>query len=267
MPRLPVVATALATAVAATLLAAAIPAAARAQDPFEIQVYEYATVPHGQWNLETHVNYTGHGTTRFEGAVAPTQGQSHLTFELTRGITDYFEMAGYLVLARRAGEGPEYAGYRLRPRVRAPESWGWPVGVSLSAEVGFPRATFEENGTTLEIRPVIEKQLGRWQLDVNPVVGRALRGPGKSEGWDFEPGVRVAHQTFKRAELSVEYYASTGSVTDPLPVDEQVHQVFPGVDFSLGERAVLNLGYGFRLTDAGNGDVLKMRLGVLFGGK
>jgi hypothetical protein len=30
---------------------------ARAQDPFEIQVYYYETVPKGRWNLETHINY------------------------------------------------------------------------------------------------------------------------------------------------------------------------------------------------------------------
>jgi hypothetical protein len=246
---------------------ASVPAAGVAQDPFEIQVYEYATVPKGMWNLETHANYTGHGTRAFEGPVAPTQGQSHLTFELTRGITDVFELAGYLVLARRPGHGAEYAGYRIRPRVRAPESWAWPVGVSLSAEVAFPPAVFEESRTTLELRPIIEKAFGRWQVDLNPVVGRALRGAGTDEGWDFEPGVRVGHQTFRRAELSVEYYGSTGPVTDPLPRGAQVHQIFPGVDLALGERAVLNLGYGIGLTKAGNDDVLKMRLGVLFGGK
>ena len=38
------------------------PIAARAQDPFEIQVYEYETVPKGRWNLETHLNYVGVGT-------------------------------------------------------------------------------------------------------------------------------------------------------------------------------------------------------------
>jgi len=33
--------------------------AVRAQDPFEIQVYEYQTVPRGRWDLETHVSYAG----------------------------------------------------------------------------------------------------------------------------------------------------------------------------------------------------------------
>ena len=69
-------------------IVALIPVAAHAQDPFEIQVYEYETVPKGMWNLETHVNYVGQGTKSFEGAVAPTNNQFHLTYELTRGITD-----------------------------------------------------------------------------------------------------------------------------------------------------------------------------------
>src|SRR4051812_44711164 len=77
-----------------------------AQDPFEIQVYEYSTVPKGMWNLETHLNYVAEGTKSFEGSVAPTNNQSHLTFELTRGLTGHFELAGYLVLAHRIGHSP-----------------------------------------------------------------------------------------------------------------------------------------------------------------
>src|SRR5437867_6531206 len=104
---------------------------ALAQDAFEIQVYEYETVPKGMWNLETHLNYIGRGTKEFEGPVAPTNNQFHMTYELTRGITNTFEMAGYLVLARRPGGGAmDFAGWRLRPRMRFPTSWRLPVDVS-----------------------------------------------------------------------------------------------------------------------------------------
>ena len=75
---------------------------AQAQDPFEIQIYEYETVPKGMWNLETHLNYVGRGTRVFEGSVAPSHNQFHLTFELTRGITDHVELAGVVVRAARA---------------------------------------------------------------------------------------------------------------------------------------------------------------------
>jgi hypothetical protein len=250
-------------AAAAALIASTV----HAQDPFEIQIYEYETVPKGMWNLETHINYVGKGTKVFEGPVAPTNNQFHLTFELTRGITNHFETAGYLVLAHRPGGGYEYVGWRVRPRVRLPKSWGLPVDVSLSGEVGFPRRQYEENSVTLEIRPIIEKKFGRFQIDINPVVGRALRGPGVDEGWDFEPGVRLGYELNRRLDLSLEYYGAVGPLGDLLPTDEQVHQLFPGGDLKFGENVVVNFGVGFGATEAGNRLVYKMRIGYLFGKK
>jgi hypothetical protein len=240
------------------------PTVVRAQDSFEIQVYEYVTVPRGKWELETHLNYTARGTRQFEGTVAPTQHQTHLTFELTRGVTDWFELAGYLVLARRADESPEFAGWRLRPRIRLPERWKLPVLLSLSLEVGFPRDTYEAADATLEVRPVIERKFGRFAIDLNPVLGRSLKGPGSEEGWEFEPGARVAAAVHPKVDLSLEYYGAFGPVRDFLPAREQVHQFFGGGDLELRENVVLNLGLGLGVTSAGNRTVLKARLGWLF---
>jgi hypothetical protein len=230
----------------------------RAQDPFEIQVYEYETVPKGRWNLETHLNYVSKGTTTWDGPMAPTEGQFHTTFELTRGITDNFELAGYLLFGSYTGGHFQYAGARIRPRVSAPKEWNWPIGVSLSVEVGFPVKVFEENGTTLEIRPILEKKFGDWQIDINPVVGTALSGPGKGE-WDFEPGVRVAYEVSKKLDLSVEYYGAF-----PFSGGAPVNQIYPGADIHFSEDVVLNVGAGWGLTDAGHQFVWKMRLGVAF---
>jgi hypothetical protein len=235
-----------------------------AQDPFEIQVYEYETVPKRKWNLETHLNYIARGTRTFEGTVAPSQHQLHLTYELTRGLTSRFEMAGYLVLGRREANGLEFVGWRLRPRVSLPETWPLPFKVSISGEIGFPRQVYEENSTTLEIRPILEKAVGRLQFDLNPVIGRALRGPGTDEGWDFEPAVRVAYEASRKLDLTLEYYGSTGPLFDPLPAGEQAHQFFPGFDLKLRENIVWNFGIGVGATSAGNRLVYKSRIGILF---
>ena len=255
----------------AAMLAAIVTLPVRAQDTFEVQVYEYATVPRGMWNLETHANYTLRGTKQFDGAVAPTHRQSHLTFELTRGITDYFELAGYLVFAHRDdAEGSalfDYAGYRIRPRVRLPESWNLPAKISLSTEVGFPSAEYESARTTLEVRPIVERGFGKWLVDVNPTVGRVLRGPGSNEGWDLEPGARVGYAVTPKVDLSIEYYGAYGAVSDILPSSQQVHLIFPGADIAIGENRVLNFGIGANLTDEGTRAMLKMRLGWMFGGK
>ena len=244
------------------------PQVARAQDPFEIQVYEYATVPKGLWNLETHVNFVARGTKTATGLVYPTERQGHLTFELTRGITEDFELAAYLVFARHSGgDVGELAGYRFRPRVKAPESWKWPVDVSLALELGFPDAHYEENSMTLEVRPIIEKKFGDWQFDLNPVLGRALRGPNSGDGWDFEPNARVAYSLTPKLDLSLEYYGATGDVGHWLPADQQIHQFFPGFDYQFSETMMMNFGFSIPGTKAGDQSVIKFRLGVLFGGK
>jgi len=244
--------------------ALAAPVTLLAQDIFEIQVYEYATVPKGKWNLETHFNFSASGVRTGEGPVAPTQRQTRLTFELTRGFSDLFELAGYLAFARQPGDGPEFAAWRIRPRVRAPERWHLPVLVSLSAEVAFPRDKFEAEKATLEIRPILERRFGRVQIDLNPVVGRSLKGPGATEGWDFEPGGRFAVSVDPRLDLSLEYYGNYGPLHDFLPRAEQVHLFFGGGDVQFNDNLVANFGVGIGATSAGEQTVLKARLGWLF---
>ena len=237
---------------------------ARAQDQFEIQVYEYETVPKGRWNLETHINYVGKGTKFFEGPVAPTNNQFHLTFELTRGITNHFETAVYLLTAHRPGAGYEYAGWRFRPRVRLPKSWGLPIDVSLSFEFGFPQRQFDENSVTLEVRPIIEKKFGRFQIDINPLLGRALRGPGTKEGWDLGPCARLGYDLNRRLDLSLEYYSDLGPIKDLPPVGKQAHQFYPGGDLKFGDNTLVNFGVGFGATNVGNRLIYKIRIGHLF---
>jgi hypothetical protein len=237
--------------------------AAAAQDPFEIQVYEYATVPRGRWDLETHVNYTARGIRTFDAGVAPSEGQTHLTFELTRGITDYFELAGYLVTAHREGANPDLAGWRVRPRFRLPEDW-LPFKFSLSTEFGFPKRIYEENSVTFELRPILERSFGALQVDLNPVLGKAIRGPTSAEFWDFEPGVRLGYTANKTMDLSLEYYGATGPLTHVEPAASQMHQIFPGADINFSPDVVLNVGVGFGLTNAGNTLVYKTRLGWIF---
>jgi len=239
---------------------------ARAQDLFEIQVYEYETVEKCKWNLETHFGFMARGTREFEGKVAPTDGQAHLAFELTRGITEDFEMAAYLILARPEGKAPEYAGVRLRPRIKAPERWKLPVDLSLSIEVAFPRPQYEANSVTFELRPIIEKTFSRARLSFNPVMGRALRGPDRGEGFEFEPGAKIAYflRSKDKVNLGIEYYGSTGPITGFRPIDDQVHLIFPTADFYLSDHTLLNLGVGFGLTPAGEKLIVKARLGHQF---
>jgi hypothetical protein len=219
-------------------------------------------VARGKWELETHLNDTVRGTTEPSGTVAPSDGQFHTTFELTRGNTEHFELAGYLLLASRPGAALEIAGAHVRPRVSAPKEWGWPVDVSLSAEVGWNASAYDENSWGLEVRPILEKKLGRWQIDLNPTVTHAIRGPATGDGWQFEPAARIAYAISPDLLVGLEYYGSLGPVGHWLPKSEQVHMLYPAADIQLSKTVVLNVGAGWKLTEAGNGFVMKARVGI-----
>ena len=238
------------------------PAALVAQDAFEIAVYGAGTAPRKAWELETHFNYIARGTTAFDGPVAPSERQFHLALELTRGLTDHWEVTAYLLSAYRPGPGVEYAGWRLRSRVRAPESWRLPVDLGIAAELEFSPAAYDETTTGLEIRPILEKRIGRVKLQLNPVIERVLASTAGEAEWEVEPSGRLGVAVSKRVALSVEYYGKTGLLGSALPASQQVHQLYPGVDVRLGDEFELNVGVGFGTTAAGNRLVLKSRLEV-----
>ena len=158
-----------------------------------------------------------------------------------------------------------FVAWRVRPRFRLPESLNWPFNFSLSTEFAFPRKVYDENGVTLEVRPILERNFDRLQLCMNPVIGRALKGPGTKDGWDFEPSMRIGYAVNKRLDASLEYYGSVGALTGFHRTDDQVHLLFPGWDFKFSDKVIWNFGIGFAATPAGNQLVYKMRLGVLFG--
>jgi len=162
---------------------------AKAQDNYEIQVYGSDTVAPKTTMLELHSNFTAEGSnaapgSRFtaEGAY-PTNHAEHETVEITQGVNGWSEVGFYIFTSARSGDGWQWVGDHIRPRVRAPDSWHWPVGVSLSMEFGYQRASFAKDTWTMELRPIIDKQIGRWYLTVNPALERSFHGRVFRRAW------------------------------------------------------------------------------------
>lgn len=250
-------------ALAACVVLAASPAAG--QDLFEIQVYPYETVEPHRTMVELHTNYFAKGTTTAPSDEYPLNHQAHLTLEVTHGFTKYFEIAGYLVTAAHVpNEGGKFAGARIRPRFRLPESSSFPFNVSLSFEVGFNQARFEANTRTLEVRPILERAQGRLYLSINPNLSKTLTGPDSKAGLEFEPAVKVAWDVTPKVAAGVEYYGATGALTDPEPTAEQRHMVFPTLDLNVSPDWELNFGVGRGLTDASEKWLIKTIVGYRF---
>ena len=250
-----------------SLALALLPASAAAQGNFEIQVYGSETTAPGTTMVELHSNSAILGTTKVEDGVLPTQRAAHETLEITHGWTSWFETGLYLftsVQTMAPGEGYWFVGSHIRPRVRAPEEWHLPVGVSLSLEIGWQQRRFSPDTWTLEIRPIIDKQIGRWYFAVNPAFEQSLKGPGTKTGIEFAPSAKVSYELTKAVSPGIEYYGTLGPVGNFAPTRQQQQQLYAVVDLDLDPRWEFNFGVGAGLTQASDKVIIKMILGRRF---
>ena len=237
---------------------------ARAQDNYEIQVYGSDTVERGATMVELHSNYTIEGSEPVPGSEMtadgtwPTNHAVHETLEITQGITPWFETGFYVFSSAQSEYGWAWVGDHIRPRVRAPDSWHWPVGASLSVEVGYQQASFSQDTWTIEVRPIVDKRLGRWYLAFNPTFDKSLHGPGVSQGWIFSPNAKAAYDLIrwksgdypKVLAAGLEYYGSVGPWDNPDPFADQQQQFVPALDLDVSPKWEFNFGVGIGVTAA-----------------
>ncbi len=228
-------------------------AAARAQGNYEIQVYGADTVAPKNLMVELHSNYTVEGEKYVIDDVYPTNHQEHETLELTEGLTSWSEIGFYVFTSEQDGHGVQWVGDHIRPRVRAPDSWHWPVGVSISTEIGYQRPEYSPDTWTWEIRPIVDKQIGRWYLAFNPALERTLHGPDVNQGLGFSPAFKVGYD-FTRVVNAGEFSA----------LHEQQQQIFAVTDLNVSPKWEINIGVGLGPTAATDRLIVKGILGRRF---
>ena len=234
------------------------------QDNYEIQVYGVDLVEPRSTMVEIHSNFTVQGSKTTVNGVLPTNHALHETVEITQGWNDWFETGFYIFTSSRSGEGWDWVGDHIRPRFRIPEKWRWPVGLSLSNEIGYQRRQFSEDTWTWEMRPIIDKKLGRWYLSFNPTIDKSLHGLNANQGWGFSPNAKVSYDFSKTISGGVEYYGALGPIGDLDPLSDQQQQIFPSLDLNVAPEWELNFGVGWGLTRATDHLIVKAIVGRRF---
>jgi hypothetical protein len=220
--------------------------------------------------VELHSNYTVSGTNAAPGSrfaadgTEPTSGAQHETIEITQGFNDWFETGFYIFTSAHSGFGYEWVGDHIRPRFRIPERWHWPVGVSLSNEIGYQRARFSPDTWTWEIRPIVDKQLGPWYLSFNPTLDRSWHGPSISKGVEFSPNFKFSYNITKQIAAGLEYYGSLGNITGFDPLRDQQQDFFPTIDLNVSPKWEINFGVGIGATSATDHLIVKWIIGRRF---
>jgi hypothetical protein len=237
-------------------------ATARAQGNYEIQVYGYDLVDPGRTMLELHSNFTVNGFKTEIDGVYPDNHAEHETLEITHGFNDYFECGFYIFTSIHNGQGFDWVGDHIRPRF--PKKWHWPVGLSLSNEIGYQRRVYSTDTWTWEMRPIVDKQLGRWYFAFNPTFDRSFHGLSVNDGFVFSPNVKISYDFTKKITWGIEYYGVVGPLGDAYPINEQEHQIYPAFDLNLAPQWEVNFGVGWGLTPSTDHLIAKAIIGYRF---
>ena len=234
------------------------------QGNYEIQVYGADTVSPRRTMVELHSNFTFEGFKTVVNGVLPDEHQLHETVEITQGWNDWFETGLYIFTSYGPHQGYKWVGDHIRPRIRVPDKWGWPMGVSLSTEFGYQRALFSSDTWTWEIRPIIDKQWHAWYLSFNPALERSFHGPSVHEGVGFSPDFKVAYSLTRKLSAGLEYYGSLGPITGFDAFYLQQQQIVPAIDYDFGPNWEFNLGVGVGVTRSTDRLLVKMIIGRRF---
>jgi hypothetical protein len=235
-----------------------------AQDNYEIQVYGADTVEPRSTMVEFHTNFTADGSKVSTDGLNPTNHALHETIEITQGFNDWFETGFYIFTSARSGNGWDWVGDHIRPRFRVPEKWHWPVGLSLSNEVGYQRRQFSEDTWTWEMRPIVDKKIGPWYLSFNPTIDKSLHGANVSKGFEFSPNVKISYDLSKVISAGIEYYGALGPIGSFDPIAEQQQQIFPSIDLNVSPEWELNFGVGVGVTRSTDHLIFKGIIGRRF---
>jgi hypothetical protein len=265
----------LAGAVLLPLLLCASPVRAQV-DPWEFEVYPYASEPRGMMELETDNAFIVHGHREAGGGTsAGTFASEHMwynQYELTYGLTDRIEAAAYLMMARPAGSGYGYAGSKLRLRGRLFDPGVLPVDLGWYAELEWHKTPqFDDAQVELELRPILEKDFGRFSLVAEPKFEKVLEGEGSHEGFEFGYVAGASYRWTRRLSPGLEFYGGIGLITHADPLTEQQHYIVPVLWGELPHGIEYSLGPGFGLTRGSDRVFIKLNvelerfIGAVFG--
>jgi len=245
-------------------------------DPWEFEVYPYATLSRGTLEVETNNAVVANGHSNGGSGTAKGSFKSHgmwyNQYEITYGFTDRLEAAFYLQCARPNANSFWYAGSKYRVRGRVRDEGEFPVDLGWYAELEWHKTPqFDDSDLELELRPILEKDIGRFSVIANPIFEKSLVGAGHNQGFEFgyRNGVYYAWSSY--LSPGVEFYGGIGLLDDSDPLSRQQHYIFPVVWGHLPFGTEYNLGPGFGLTRGSDRVLVKFNfelerfVGALFG--
>jgi len=225
---------------------------------YELEVYPYMTPAKGELELEASATSTRRGTK----AESDEGGYNHRvlrsSLEVSYGVTEKTELTAYADFINVPGEGSSFGGQRYHARTRFFEKGELPVDLGAYVELEMPK--HDEDTKELEFRGIIEKDIGKWTLDFNPILEKVVRGANVSGGWGLQYAASAIYRMNERVHPRLDMFGDFGPAGHFLPRDQQKHLLSPAVDIKLERGFHLLAGVAFGLTTASEQRLIRLKL-------
>lgn len=249
-------------AIAAIVVAAAIPfAPARAADE-EIQVYMDEIGPRGAIGLDIHLNrvFSGDPGSDYLGG-EPSLHRLRITPEFSLGLGGGFEAGAYLPLMTFAGDQVyRVQGMKLRMKWIAPHDETRGVYWGLNFELGRVAHRLDENPWNAELKSIAGWRGGRWNFAVNGNLDFKVSGPVRAPA-TFQLATKASYALTPGLALGVESYNDFGEFAHFGAFADNEQMTYLTADTHIGKWD-FNLGIGRGYAASDDHLVAKMVVGV-----
>ncbi len=250
------------------LLTLFFPTVAKAVDPYEFQIYGYATQGKGNFSPQLLNSFIPSGHKEGEGGTSGTfasQSMMRTAIELEYGLTDKIDVAYYINFARPVGENVQYAGSKLRFRGRFAEKGVLPVDLGWYVEMEQWTRAINDDTLELEFKPTLQKDFGPVSIIANFPFEKVLRGAtAKTQLFEVGYLTEISYQKSKRLRFGIQFIGGPGGVKNMDPLRDQQHYVMPVVHFVAPGEVRSTVGVGFGQTHGSDHVLLKANFS--FGG-
>jgi hypothetical protein len=225
------------------------------------KVYDYQPTEAGEieaamWNsfiISSDVDYN------YFGQTLSRQSLFAHSLELEYGLSNKWGIAAYFDF-----EDPKGGGFRhvrtkaLMAHYAFFEKGSRPVDIAIYLEYIFHSRSYKDY-EELEVRLILEKDVGAFRIDFNPIFEKKTSGPDVTEGVEFNYALGVYYLNNGEGvyftknlmiQPGIEIYGKMGELAHVKKWDDQQFHIFPTVDLFIGKRLHWHAGIGFGLTEA-----------------
>jgi len=230
------------------------------------KVYGYGTLEAGELELVYWNSYIASSdlqTTFFDSQV-DQEGLFAHSFEIEYGLSHRWTVAVYMDFLDPPGAAIKYIRTKaLMSYYRFYEKGSRPIDLALYVEYILPRKGYKDS-EELEVKLILEKDVGFWTLDLNPTFEKKVSGEGVKEDTEFNLAAGVYYRGLPWIQPGLEYYAKYGELRDFNLREEQPHTLFATLDLFFKKRYHLHTGIGMGLSEAADNFIWKTIFSVEF---